>query len=73
MKKQLVFFKYYDKHGLRGYHIPVRNSMNNRIEQEFIPAEAREYYLQKFGEKILSDEEFLDWYTQGVRDFNSVK
>ena len=63
------FFKPYKKYGLNGYHIPVRNSFSNRIEQEFIPEEAREIFESNFGETILKDTEFIDWYTRNADKF----
>ncbi len=71
MKRDTTFFKLYKKYGLEGYHIPVRNSFNNCIEYEFIPESARSLYEESFGEKVLSDQEFLDWYTQNATVFNS--
>ena len=67
--KVVRFFKPYRKHGLSGYHIPVRNSFSNRLEQEFIPEEAKELFESSFGETILKDTEFIDWYTQNVDKF----
>lgn len=64
-----MFFRPYKKHGLDGYHIPVRNSFNNRIELEYIPAEAKELFEMDFGERIIKDTEFIDWYTRNADKF----
>lgn len=45
-----------------GFFIPVRNSFNKKIEREFLPIELKQAYLNNWGETILSDQEFLDWY-----------
>ena len=67
--QESMFFKPYNKHGLNGYHIPVRNSFNNRIEMEFIPAEAKELYTDNFGATIIRDNEFIEWYTRNAERF----
>ncbi|MBN1950870.1 MAG: hypothetical protein JW801_06675 [Bacteroidales bacterium] len=59
----------YSKYGLEGYYIPVRNSFNNAIEREFIPVEARQLFEQQFGEEVVTDQEFLAWYTQHAPAF----
>lgn len=65
----MVFFTVYNQYGLDGYFIPVRNSFNNTIEKEFIPSGAREIFEKKFGEHIISDQEFLDWYCENTIHF----
>lgn len=69
MKKLAIFFKPYNKHGLEGYHIPVRNSFSNIVEDEFIPMEARELFEKNFGDKVIAEEEFLDWYSKNADQF----
>jgi hypothetical protein len=69
MKQNMIYFKPYNKYGLDGYYVPVRNTFNNKIEREFIPKEARGLFEAKFGQNIISDQEFLDWYTANARNF----
>lgn len=69
MKRNTGYYKMYSKFGLEGYYVPVRNTFNNSIEREFLPVEARDMYEQKFGEKVASDREFIDWYTKNVVNF----
>ncbi len=69
MRKQNIFYKLYNKYGLEGYYIPVRNTFNNCIEREFIPIEAKDTFEKEFGDKVISDKEFLDWYTEFVKKF----
>jgi hypothetical protein len=69
MKKATNYYKLYSKYGLEGYYVPVRNTFNNNIEQEFIPLKAKEIYEKKFGERIITDQEFLDWYTENAVNF----
>jgi len=69
MKKTGSFYKLYNKHGLEGYYVHVRNSFNNCIEQEFIPAKAKDLYEKTFGTNIISDKEFLDWYSANAEKF----
>jgi hypothetical protein len=69
MKDNAVFFKPYNNYGLEGYYIPVRNTFNNHIEKEFIPMEAKDLYQNTFGEKIITDKEFLDWYSTNAKNF----
>jgi len=69
MEKKSVFFKPFNMHGLEGYYIQVRNAFNNQLEQEFIPVKAKESYESKFGQEIITDQQFLDWYTQNAQNF----
>lgn len=69
MKRKSNYYKMYTKYGLEGYYIPVRNTFNNSIEREFIPVEAKVPYEEKFGGKLISDSEFLDWYTENATSF----
>jgi len=69
MKKTGTYYKLYNKHGLEGYYVQVRNSFNNCLEQEFIPATAKDLYEKTFGGKIISDKEFMEWYTENAERF----
>jgi hypothetical protein len=69
MKDNVIFYRPYNNFGLEGYYIPVRNTFNNHIEKEFIPKEAKDLYQNTFGEKIITDKEFLDWYATNAKNF----
>jgi hypothetical protein len=69
MKKEMNYYKLYSKYGLEGYYIPVRNTFNNNIEREFIPLKAKDFFEKKFGERLITDQEFLDWYTENAVNF----
>ncbi|MBN1118781.1 MAG: hypothetical protein JXA77_16335 [Bacteroidales bacterium] len=45
-----------------GFLIPVRNRLNNILEEEFLPVELKDNYLESWGEHIIFDDEFEDWY-----------
>lgn len=59
----------YSKYGLEGYYVPVRNTMNNDIEREFIPLEAKDLFENQFGQNVITDKEFLSWYTENSVNF----
>jgi hypothetical protein len=69
MKQETAFFKPFSENGLEGYYIQVRNSFNNQLEQEYIPTGAKVLYESKYGQEIISDDEFLDWYTENAPNF----
>jgi hypothetical protein len=69
MKPKRNLFKMYSKYGLEGYYIPVRNSFSNTIEREFIPLKAKEIFEKKFGDRLITDTEFLDWYSENSVNF----
>jgi hypothetical protein len=69
MKQKSFFFTPYNMHGLEGYYINVRNSFNNQLEQEFIPEKAKSLYESKFGQTVITDNEFLDWYAANAKNF----
>ena len=67
MRRQNIFYKLYNKYGLEGYYIPVRNTFSNSIEREFIPFEAKELFEQQFGDTVITDKEFYDWYRETAK------
>ena len=48
----------------QGYILPVRNRMNDLLENEFLPEELREEYIKHWGENIIYDDQFIDWYCE---------
>lgn len=47
-----------------GYLIPVRNRLNNMLQNDFLPEEYKQEYLDYWGEKIIFDDQFVDWYCE---------
>lgn len=47
-----------------GYLIPVRNRLNDMLQEEFLPEEYKEEYLDYWGDKIIYDDQFVDWYCE---------
>ncbi len=47
-----------------GFLIPVRNRLGEMVEREFIPVDYKKEYLEQFGETIVYDDEFIEWYCQ---------
>ncbi len=45
-----------------GFLIPVRNRLNNMLQSEFLPENFKDKYIEHWGEKIIYDDQFLDWY-----------
>ena len=62
MKKERVFFESIKEEWRDGYLIPVRNRLGNMIEKEFLPKEMKLAYINSFGEKIIFDDDFIEWY-----------
>lgn len=62
MKTELLFFQECREDWRDGYLIPVRNRLGNMIEREYLPQEMREAFVTKFGEEIVYDDDFTDWY-----------
>ncbi len=53
-----------------GYIIPVRNRMNNILQNEFLPAELKSAFVAQWGERIIYDDDFIDWYCQVRKEQN---
>jgi hypothetical protein len=62
MKQVRDFFEACPEDWRDGYLIPVRNRLGNMVEREFLPQEMKDAFLKKFGENIIYDDVFLDWY-----------
>lgn len=61
MASKSIFFK--PTHNqLGGYYIPVRNNWNYQIIKRHISEKAKEIYEREFGEEILSDDDFFNWW-----------
>ncbi|MBN2487119.1 MAG: hypothetical protein JXB34_14185 [Bacteroidales bacterium] len=61
-EKSKLFFDVCPEPWRDGYLIPVRNRLNNMIQREYIPEEYKIKYLNKWGEKVIFDDQFVDWY-----------
>ena len=48
----------------KGYIFPVRSRLNNMLENEFIPEEFKDKYLEMWGEDIIYEDEFIEWYCE---------
>lgn len=46
----------------KGYNIPVRNSWSYKLKKVHLSDKEKQLYEQKFGEKIILDTEFDEWY-----------
>lgn len=61
MASREIFFK--PAHNiLDGFYIPVRNDWNYQIVKRHLTSKEKKLYEQQFGEKIISDEEFYNWW-----------
>ena len=49
---------------LGGYYIPVRNDWNYKIQLRHISEQDKELYLQHFGEDLITDSEFYNWWKE---------
>ena len=47
-----------------GYFIPIRNNFSHKLEREFLPEELKAAFEEQFGEDILTDEQFIQWYSE---------
>jgi hypothetical protein len=61
--KTKVFFEKCRVWWLGGYYIPVRNSWSYRLKKVHLSDKEKQLYEQKFGEKIILDTEFDEWYS----------
>jgi hypothetical protein len=61
-EKNIIFFEPCPEIWREGYLIPVRNRLNHMIEREFLPEEYKSRFLETWGEKIIYDDIFIDWY-----------
>ncbi len=62
MNRKNSFFKK-GHPAIGGYYIPVRNSWNFKIESQHITETEKKLYEETFGENIITDEEFMEWWT----------
>jgi hypothetical protein len=62
MKIKRDFFEGCPEEWRDGYLIPVRNRLGNMIEREYLPKEMKEAFFNQFGEKIIFDDDFVEWY-----------
>ena len=51
-----------------GFIIPVRSRLNNMLQKEFLPVEYKDSYIEKWGEKIIYDDQFINWYVDIKRN-----
>lgn len=63
MEKEIQFFIPCRDVWRKGYFIPVRCRFSQKIERDFLPSELKDVFLKKWGERIIFDDEFVEWYT----------
>ncbi len=49
---------------LGGFSLAVRDDWNYKIKRVHVTPEEKEAYLEKFGEEIISYNEFFEWWTE---------
>ena len=62
MKQEREFFENCPERWRDGYLISVRSRLSNMLEREYLPREMKKAYLNEFGEKIIYEDDFIDWY-----------
>jgi len=60
--KDLIFFEPCPETWRDGFLIPVRNRLGNKLLKEFLPSEHKDQYIEKWGIRIIYDDQFIDWY-----------
>ncbi len=66
MKKKLNLFE--ENTVLGGYSIAVRDDWSLRVKRVHISEEEMEAYEQEFGDKILKEQDFVNWLVQRNKD-----
>lgn len=59
-KEDLSIFE--ENRRLQGWNISVLDDWGVKIKKRFITEEEKERYLEEFGEKIISESEFMRWW-----------
>lgn len=59
---KIIFFEPCPEPWRDGFLIPVRNRLNNMLQREFLPEEYKNQFIGEWGEKIIFDDQFIDWY-----------
>ncbi len=60
MKTKIELFK--ENKTIGGYSIAVRDDWSFKIKRMHISEADKEKYVQKFGNKIILESEFMDWW-----------
>ena len=47
---------------LGGYSLAVKDDWGPKIKRRHITEREKELYLKEFGEKMITDDEFFDWW-----------
>jgi len=55
---------------LGGYYIPVRNNWNYKLIKRHLSDKEKELYEKEFGEEIISDDDFYQWYKKIHYSYN---
>ncbi len=62
MKKKIELFK--ENKTLGGYSIAVRDDWSFKIKRMHLSETDKEKYIPKFGNKIILESEFMDWWIE---------
>jgi hypothetical protein len=47
---------------LRGYSVHVLDDWGAKIKKRFITEKEKQQYIEEFGEKMITDTEFFEWW-----------
>ncbi|MCF6240482.1 MAG: hypothetical protein L3J74_03950 [Bacteroidales bacterium] len=62
MRTKIELFK--ENKTIGGYSIAVRDDWSFKIKRMHISESDKERYVQKFGNKIILESEFMDWWVE---------
>lgn len=60
MKSRIALFK--ENTALGGYSIAIRDDWSLKIKRHHISADEKEAYEKKYGNEVLLESEFLEWW-----------
>ena len=71
MRNRIELFK--ENTALGGYSIAVRDDWSFKIKRLHISVEEKEAYEKKFGEKILLEKDFVEWWSKFKQEQEAKK
>jgi len=61
---EINFVLFVEEKKIGGWLLAIRNNWNEEITRTFVTEDVKAAYLETFGNKVLKEDDFLDWYCE---------
>lgn len=64
------FVLFLEEKKIGGWLLAIRNNWNEDLRRTFVSDDVKQAYTETFGQKVLKEDDFLDWYCEYKKQKN---